>query len=293
VCAASPARSTNGTGFLTKTDWLYKTIPELHVEHGAWNAGEHGLYVGCRHGPRHNGRNPGVQNDNVAFFEDTTREVKQLAFFGSIDVDLIPKVLTLTAGTRHYHFDEYFKGSVSSSFGCFEAGAPAGGCIAGANNLDKRNLTSTESGFKSRANLTWHATPDIMAYLTWSHGFRPGGFNRTNSCHIKGPDGLNQFCLPQTYKSDNLTNYEFGWKTEFLNQPPAVERRPLPGKLGQRAGRLLRSRRDRQPDLRHQRTELPGSGHRDFGCGPGRAGADTAGCGILEPERTDQLPVLH
>jgi outer membrane receptor protein involved in Fe transport len=200
-----------------QTDWLYKTIPNCTSNTAPGTPGNTGCMSDVGTAPGTTVENPGVQNDNVAFFEDTTREVKQLAFFGSIDVDLIPKVLTLTAGTRHYHFDEYFKGSVSSSFGCFEAGAPAGGCIAGANNLDKRNLTSTESGFKSRANLTWHVTPDIMAYLTWSQGFRPGGFNRTNSCHIKGPDGLNQFCLPQTYKSDNLTNYEFGWKTEFLN----------------------------------------------------------------------------
>ncbi len=200
-----------------QTDWLYKTIPNCTSNTAPGTPGNTGCMSDVGTAPGTTVENPGVQNDNVAFFEDTTREVKQLAFFGSIDVDLIPKVLTLTAGTRHYHFDEYFKGSVSSSFGCFEAGAPAGGCIAGANNLDKRNLTSTESGFKSRANLTWHVTPDIMAYVTWSQGFRPGGFNRTNSCHIKGPDGLNQFCLPQTYKSDNLTNYEFGWKTEFLN----------------------------------------------------------------------------
>jgi len=200
-----------------QTDWLYKTIPNCTSNTAPGTPGNTGCMSNVGTAPGTTVENPGVQNDNVAFFEDTTREVKQLAFFGSIDVDLIPKVLTLTAGTRHYHFDEYFKGSVSSSFGCFEAGAPAGGCIAGANNLDKRNLTSTESGFKSRANLTWHVTPDIMAYVTWSQGFRPGGFNRTNSCHIKGPDGLNQFCLPQTYKSDNLTNYEFGWKTEFLN----------------------------------------------------------------------------
>jgi outer membrane receptor protein involved in Fe transport len=56
-----------------------------------------------------------------------------------------------------------------------------------------------------------------MAYLTYSQGFRPGGFNRTNTCHITGLDGVSQFCLPQTYKSDDLTNYEFGWKTEWLN----------------------------------------------------------------------------
>ena len=43
------------------------------------------------------------------------------------------------------------------------------------------NLNKSESGFKSRANLTWHITPDIMAYYTYSQGFRPGGFNRTAS----------------------------------------------------------------------------------------------------------------
>jgi outer membrane receptor protein involved in Fe transport len=41
------------------------------------------------------------------------------------------------------------------------------------------NLSQTESGFRSRANLTWHVTPDAMVYYTFSQGFRPGGFNRT------------------------------------------------------------------------------------------------------------------
>ena len=200
-----------------QTDWLYKTIPNCTSNGAPGTPGNSGCMSNVGTAPGTTVENPGAQNDNVAFFEDTTREVKQTAVFGSIDFDIIPKVLTVTAGTRHYNFDEYFKGSVSSSFGCFEAGAPAGGCIAGSNNLDKRNLSSTESGFKSRANITYHITPDIMAYLTWSQGFRPGGFNRTNSCHIHGTDGVNQFCLPQTYKSDDLTNYEFGWKTEFLD----------------------------------------------------------------------------
>ncbi len=43
------------------------------------------------------------------------------------------------------------------------------------------NLNKSESGFRSRGNLTWHITPDIMAYYTFSQGFRPGGFNRTGT----------------------------------------------------------------------------------------------------------------
>ncbi len=200
-----------------QTDWSYKNIPNCTSNTAPGTPGNTGCMSNVGTAPGASVENPGAQNDNVAFFEDTRRDVKQTAIFLSVDYDLIPKVLTLTAGTRHYKFDNSLKGSVTSSFGCFEAGAPAGGCVAGANNLDNRHLSSTESGNKSRANLTWHVTPDVMVYYTWSQGFRPGGFNRTDSCHIKGTDGLNQFCLPQSYKSDNLTNNELGWKTEFLD----------------------------------------------------------------------------
>ena len=200
-----------------QTDWLYKTIPNCTSNGAPGTAGNTGCLSDVGTAPNTTVENPGVQNDNVAFFEDTTREVKQFAVFGSVDFDIIPKVLTATYGARHYNFDEYFKGSVTSSFGCYEGGAPAGGCLADATNLDAKDLSSKESGTKSRANLTYHITPDIMAYLTYSQGFRPGGFNRTNTCHITGLDGVSQFCLPQTYKSDDLTNYEFGWKTEWLN----------------------------------------------------------------------------
>jgi iron complex outermembrane receptor protein len=201
-----------------QTDWLYKTVPACTANGLPGTPGNTGCLSNVGTAPGASVENPGVQNDNVAFFEDTRREVKQAAFFASGDFDLIPKVLTFTAGTRHFVFNNSFLGSVTSSFGCFQKGAPTGGCIAGANNIDARNLKDTESGFKSRANLTWHITPDMLAYLTWSQGFRPGGFNRTGgSTHIPGPDLVNQFVIPSTYHSDDLTNYEFGWKTEFLN----------------------------------------------------------------------------
>ncbi len=59
-----------------------------------------------------------------------------------------------------------------------------------------------------------------MIYYTWSQGFRPGAFNRNGSdvpTKITGPDGLKQFSIPNSYQSDNLTNNELGWKTEFLD----------------------------------------------------------------------------
>ena len=35
----------------------------------------------------------------------------RLAFFASVDFDMIPKVLTMTGGIRHYHYDEFEHGS--------------------------------------------------------------------------------------------------------------------------------------------------------------------------------------
>ena len=106
-----------------------------------------------------------------------------------------------------------------SSFGCYEAGTPPGGCTSSFSyNLDAQNLQGTETGFKSRANLTWHITPDVMVYYTWSQGFRPGGFDENGGTpHIYGTDGQYQYLLPRSWHSDNLTNNEIGWKTEFFD----------------------------------------------------------------------------
>jgi outer membrane receptor protein involved in Fe transport len=186
-----------------QTGWEYKSVPSCTSNGAAGTAG-----------------NPGVQGSNTSFYQDTVRETKQTAFFLSVDFDLIPKVLTATLGTRHFQFKNSSDGSVIASFGCFEGGVPAGGCHnpAYSYNLNAENLADTESGFKSRGNLTWHVTPDVMLYYTYSQGFRPGGFNQNGgSLHANGTDGVPQYAVPSSYSSDKLTNNEIGWKAEFLD----------------------------------------------------------------------------
>ncbi|HWX26762.1 MAG TPA: TonB-dependent receptor plug domain-containing protein, partial [Steroidobacteraceae bacterium] len=129
-----------------QTDWLYKTIPACTSNGAPDTPGNTGCMSNIGTVPGATVENPGVQNDNVAFFEDTQREVKQTAFFGSVDFDIIPKVLTITGGARHYKFENSFTGSVTGSFYCFEQGAVAGGCVNDGTNLNKKNLTFTESG---------------------------------------------------------------------------------------------------------------------------------------------------
>jgi outer membrane receptor protein involved in Fe transport len=196
-------------GIDDQLNWLYKTLPACttSVTFGCLTD------VGPPAGSSVN--DPAVRNDNTAFFNDVQRGYRQTAFFTSLDFDLIPKVLTFTAGTRYYRFVNTEKGAVVGSFSCYEAGP--GPCYASATNIDAENLHSTYQGAKSRGNVTWHFLPEALVYYTWSQGFRPGAFNRNNGCYIPDAQGIKQYCSPLGYASDNLTNNEIGWKTEFFD----------------------------------------------------------------------------
>ena len=204
-----------------QSDWRYKTVPACS------DALTTGCFAQIGTIPGTTVVNPGIRDPSSSFYQDDVRETKQTAFFVSFDYDLIPKVLTLTLGTRHFNFNNSLKGGVSTSFGCFEGGVQATGChvtnhdlpyYGYSYNLDAQNLHGSESGFKSRGNLTWHVTPDVMVYYTYSQGFRPGGFNQNGqTLHAYDAAGVRQYIIPQAYLSDKLTNNEIGWKSEFLD----------------------------------------------------------------------------
>jgi outer membrane receptor protein involved in Fe transport len=186
------------------------------------------------------------ENTGNAFGEDVQRGYRQYAFFASIDFDLIPRILTLSGGTRRYHYDEFEHGSEwyseSSSSGLIldhlNGACTAAGLCGFPINLDK-----SESGLSSRANLSWHITPDIMTYYSFAQGFRPGGFNRELSfpgqparlagvAPYCGAASTDPRCLPGGslfglranqathslgFDSDTLVNNELGFKSEFLS----------------------------------------------------------------------------
>jgi iron complex outermembrane recepter protein len=187
------------------TDWHYRTLPPCTA------TGQVGCMTQIIPPTGSTASNPNLRDANESFFDDVQRGYKQWAFFGSADFDIIPKVLTVTGGTRYYHFSNTETGSNVYSFGTYDCG-PAPCAAEDANNINALNLHSTYSGFKSRANVTWHVLPDAMVYYTFSQGFRPGGFNRS----ALGPYLGGEFKTPQDFAPDTLTNNEVGWKTEWL-----------------------------------------------------------------------------
>jgi len=174
---------------------------------------------------------PTTRNDYTNFGEDLQRGYKQTAVFFSGDFDLIPKVLTFSAGTRYF---KYVEQEVGSQYGSPTScdNIPNGQCIATPINYADHHATFT--GFKSRGNITWHITPDAMFYYTYSQGYRPGTFNRLTGGRtniwvdangvplpngvVKGPADTKptQFTKPLSEAPDSLLNNEIGFKSEFF-----------------------------------------------------------------------------
>jgi outer membrane receptor protein involved in Fe transport len=208
------------------TDWHYGTSPNFYP------IGPPSIdpYVSPPTNYPVTSNNPNVRALGDAFFDDVTRGYQQTAIFASIDFDIIPKVLTITGGTRWYDTRNFELGSNVGSFGCEIYGPYVGyvppnpcvstlanGVLSNLNNLDAKHLRDSYVGTRSRANLSWHITPDVMAYYTWSQGFRPGGFNRAQA-EIKSSSPLFGIWQPPiAYAPDTLTNNEIGWKTEWLD----------------------------------------------------------------------------
>ena len=124
-------------------------------------------------------------------------ELKQTALFGEL-IYSITDDLELTAGMRRF----------DSALDSFEQTlAPLGGGMASEgleNSFDDDKITG-------KLNLSYKVTDDILLYSTVAQGFRVGGLNAADI-----PFAQNS--IPQGFESDELINYEFGFKTELLDR---------------------------------------------------------------------------
>jgi iron complex outermembrane receptor protein len=178
--------------------------------------------------------NPNIRPPGDGFFDDITRGYSQRAAYASVDIDLIPERMTLTAGTRYSRTETSEVGSDVGAAGCYTGayqllpGPVPNPCVNHANftNINAEGLDRTFSGFKSRANLSWKVTEDALLYYTWSQGFRAGGFNRapfladTQSPLNMGAQAKEhgRWVAPLAFAPDSLTNNELGWKTMWMDR---------------------------------------------------------------------------
>ena len=79
------------------------------------------------------------------------------------------------------------------------------------NALNAPDKASTD-GFIFKANISWTPVDGVLLYATYSEGFRPGLLNRPG-----GAPGPNGFVVPFELDTDEVKNYEIGWKTNLFD----------------------------------------------------------------------------
>jgi iron complex outermembrane recepter protein len=214
----------------TPDDWRLRAIGGIYWENytihdnSDWAYGTNPNFEPVAPAPGSTNNDPNIRPPPVSYLQDITRGYTQTAAFMSVDFDLIPKTLTVTAGTRYYDISDFERGSDVGSFGCeiygpYDGDVPPNPCTvptSNGNNLNALNLRQTYVGFKSRANITWHVTDAALLYYTWSQGFRPGGFNLGEGIITPSSPLYGIYKTPLAYGPDTLINNEIGWKSEWF-----------------------------------------------------------------------------
>ena len=161
---------------------------------------------------------PGPYGPPTIFWNDILRTDDQTGIFGEVNYALSDEV-ELTFGARWYDIEVDFEGSANSSFYNFNGSTESTCCGA---NLSKKFAPGNPDGNPDKAvtdgnivKATAKFTPndDVMYYVTYSEGYRPGILNRKGGA-VNG-DGT--YTVPNVVDSDTVTNYEMGWKTVSMD----------------------------------------------------------------------------
>ncbi|GEQ99933.1 hypothetical protein JCM17845_05570 [Iodidimonas gelatinilytica] len=201
---------------------------------------------------------PGPFPDGVIFRNDVKRTDEQYGFFGEATFVAIPDTLSVVLGARYYDIEVDLEGGANGSFcNSFQPDINAfgtdisdqfngdgqftfrGSCDTSLHQTFTQGQTLDEimaaglseaqaqqvlnalgapdkaatDGVIFKATLNWTPTENLLFYATYSEGFRPGLLNRPG-----GAVGPNNFTVPFALDTDDVENYELGWKMDLFDR---------------------------------------------------------------------------
>lgn len=154
----------------------------------------------------------------VIFRNDILRTDKQLGIFGEATYDFNDQ-FAVTVGARFYDIEVDFEGSANSSFFNFGAATDAqnfgtniSAQFASDNTVGAPDKAASD-GTIFKITGSWQPNDDQMFYATISEGFRAGLLNRPGGAQ----NASGTFTVPYALDTDEVTNFEFGTKSTFLD----------------------------------------------------------------------------
>jgi outer membrane receptor protein involved in Fe transport len=197
-----PVRGTAGLFYQRQTDDIRAEfrIDDLYVTNGPLPANAPDFFASVTGQP------------GVLYLSQMDRTDRDYAVFTDFTWDILPS-LKLSAGIRKFWVENGLYGFFG--FGSYELNTVKGCAqdngktvsitypVTGNRPCVDTNTKVVEDGETHRVNLTYDVTPNVMAYTTYSTGFRPGGVNRLTTA--------------PPYRSDTITNVEFGAKSSWFD----------------------------------------------------------------------------
>lgn len=153
-----------------------------------------------------------VQGGTTIWQTNQQRIDRDKAAFGEMYFDITDK-WTIMGGARYFEYENSlfgFNGFLKHCTGFTDADGnftedPAGTPQFPCFNTGILDDVSKGNDMAYKASLEYKVTDESMVYVTYSQGFRAGGVNRAR---VPG--------IPK-YEPDFVDNYEFGWKTQWLD----------------------------------------------------------------------------
>lgn len=160
---------------------------------------------------------PGPFPAGVIFRNDVLRTDEQFGIFGEFTYDVTDSV-SVVLGARYYDVEVDLEGSANGSFFNFGAttdaqafGTNISAQFAPDNTVGAPDKAATD-GTIFKATVDWRVADNNMVYFTISEGFRTGLLNRPG-----GQTGPNNYIVPFALDTDDVTNFEVGTKSTFLD----------------------------------------------------------------------------
>ncbi len=153
-----------------------------------------------------------ITEDGVFLFRRTVNsDLIQRAVYGEATWHVTDR-FALTAGVRYYDIDS--GSDVINRVNVPGLGLPSG--TPGRALPYRVNVTrGSDDGTIFKVHGAFDLTDDVLAYASFSQGYRPGGANQnTSSIALTDPGNVG---VPEEFRADTLDSYEFGIRSQWFD----------------------------------------------------------------------------
>jgi len=188
-----------------------------------------GFYNNLRYGSQYREYVPGYPTfidvyrpDNLEYMSFVNTRTKEKAVYGEGTFH-ITKDWQVTGGLRYFKYDAFAEGGTDTpltSGGIRRTPYPL--VVFDPTRIKSGN--TGDDGFVWKANTSYKFSPDLMAYFTYSTGYRTGNVNRVAQCIFQPdgtlPPGQNVCALPNevAYGPDKTRNRELGLRGALFDK---------------------------------------------------------------------------